>query len=247
MTTNNAWNSENPAQVSRGSTGLSSATAYAVLCGGTTSTADLQSIASVGSSNQSLVSNGAGALPTFQNQPVGDWSLISTGTASDSASIEFNNLSSTHFLFLIVCHNVVPATNTDNFQMRTSTDNGLNFDASAGNYAYVNRIFKASGTHIDFDSASATEIVFVGSGSDTMGNASNETYDGNVWLYNPSSTAYTRVVYTGVFTSADSASEDALFGGGHRASAADVDAIQFLMSSGNITSGIFKLYGLSAA
>lgn len=49
-----------------GGTGLTSTTAYAVLCGGTTSTAALQSIASVGTSGQVLTSNGAGALPTFQ-------------------------------------------------------------------------------------------------------------------------------------------------------------------------------------
>ena len=49
-----------------GGTGATSATAYAVLCGGTTSTGAHQSIASVGTSGQVLTSNGAGALPTFQ-------------------------------------------------------------------------------------------------------------------------------------------------------------------------------------
>lgn len=53
--------------VADGGTGLSSATAYAVLCGGTTSTGAFQSIASVGTAGQVLTSNGAGALPTFQN------------------------------------------------------------------------------------------------------------------------------------------------------------------------------------
>lgn len=52
--------------VSNGGTGLSSATAYAVLCGGTSSTGNFQSVASVGTSGQVLTSNGAGALPTFQ-------------------------------------------------------------------------------------------------------------------------------------------------------------------------------------
>jgi hypothetical protein len=52
--------------VSNGGTGRASSTAYAVICGGTTSTAAQQSIASVGTSGQVLTSNGAGALPTFQ-------------------------------------------------------------------------------------------------------------------------------------------------------------------------------------
>lgn len=55
------------AVVAGGGTGATSFTAYAVICGGTTSTNPLQSIASVGTSGQVLTSNGAGALPTFQN------------------------------------------------------------------------------------------------------------------------------------------------------------------------------------
>lgn len=51
---------------SQGGTGRTSATEYAVICGGTTSTGPQQSIASVGTAGQVLTSNGAGALPTFQ-------------------------------------------------------------------------------------------------------------------------------------------------------------------------------------
>jgi hypothetical protein len=52
--------------VANGGTGVASATAYALLAGGTTTTGAFQSIASVGTSGQVLTSNGAGALPTFQ-------------------------------------------------------------------------------------------------------------------------------------------------------------------------------------
>ena len=52
--------------VANGGTGATTQTAYAVLCGGTTSTGAYQSVASVGTSGQVLTSNGAGALPTFQ-------------------------------------------------------------------------------------------------------------------------------------------------------------------------------------
>lgn len=55
------------AVVAGGGTGNTTATAYAVLCGGTTSTGNYQSIASVGTTGQILTSNGAGALPTFQS------------------------------------------------------------------------------------------------------------------------------------------------------------------------------------
>jgi len=52
--------------VANGGTGAVSQTAYAVVCGGTTSTGAFQSIAGVGTAGQVLTSNGAGALPTFQ-------------------------------------------------------------------------------------------------------------------------------------------------------------------------------------
>jgi hypothetical protein len=54
-----------------GGTGRTSATAYAVVCGGTTSTGEQQSVASVGTAGQVLTSNGAGALPTFQDVSAG--------------------------------------------------------------------------------------------------------------------------------------------------------------------------------
>ena len=51
--------------VASGGSGVTSATAYAVLCGGTTSTGPIQAIA-VGTTGQVLTSNGAAALPTMQ-------------------------------------------------------------------------------------------------------------------------------------------------------------------------------------
>ena len=55
--------------VAGGGTGVTSNTAYAVLCGGTTSTNPIQSIASVGLAGQCLTSGGASALPTMTFVP----------------------------------------------------------------------------------------------------------------------------------------------------------------------------------
>lgn len=52
--------------VTNGGTGATSLTAYAVLCGGTSSTSAVQPVAALGSAGTVLTSNGAGALPTFQ-------------------------------------------------------------------------------------------------------------------------------------------------------------------------------------
>jgi hypothetical protein len=95
MATNNSINTPKPFTVPDGGTGLTSATAYAVLCGGTTSTGAVQSIASVGTSGQVLTSNGAGALPTFQAAAGGGLSTVvlqvftATGTYTPTASMDY--------------------------------------------------------------------------------------------------------------------------------------------------------------
>lgn len=75
--------------VADGGTGRSSHTAYAPLCGGTTTTGAQQSVASIGTSGQVFTSNGAGALPSFQD-PVAATDFASaaettTGTSSTKA------------------------------------------------------------------------------------------------------------------------------------------------------------------
>jgi hypothetical protein len=65
-----------PMGVPSGGTGVSSATAYSVLCGGATSTGAFQSVSGLGTSGQVLTSNGAGALPTWQATPA----FFSAGT-----------------------------------------------------------------------------------------------------------------------------------------------------------------------
>lgn len=70
----------NPLPVSSGGTGRATATAYAVVCGGTTATGPLQSIASVGTTGQVLTSNGVGALPTMQASFVAGMIIIWSGS-----------------------------------------------------------------------------------------------------------------------------------------------------------------------
>ena len=82
-----------PLPVAQGGTGVTSTTAYAVLCGGTTSTGNLQSIAGLGTSGQVLTSNGAGALPTFQASSVSPVTVSAAG--SGGSAIQFSSIPST--------------------------------------------------------------------------------------------------------------------------------------------------------
>ena len=76
----------NALPVSAGGTGVSSNTAYAVLCGGTTATNPIQSIASVGTAGQVLTSNGAGALPTMQAAFVSGMIILWSGSTASIPS-----------------------------------------------------------------------------------------------------------------------------------------------------------------
>jgi hypothetical protein len=68
--------------VTNGGTGITSTTAYAVICGGTTSTAPLQSVSGVGTAGQTLTSSGAGAVPTWATRAYANIIMISNATAT---------------------------------------------------------------------------------------------------------------------------------------------------------------------
>lgn len=77
----------NATPVANGGTGAASTTAYAVQCGGTTSTGAHQAIASVGTTGQILTSNGAAALPTFQAPASSGFTNIAVYTSSGNWSV----------------------------------------------------------------------------------------------------------------------------------------------------------------
>ncbi len=70
--------------VPQGGCGTTSFTAYALIAGGTTSTGNCQVLAGLGTSGQVLTSNGAGALPTFQDAAGG-------APGGSSTQIQFND------------------------------------------------------------------------------------------------------------------------------------------------------------
>lgn len=75
-----------PLIVPEGGTDATSFTTYAVICGGTTSTGSLQSIASVGTSGHVLTSTGSSSLPTFQAAATLDTNVVFMTESSDPAS-----------------------------------------------------------------------------------------------------------------------------------------------------------------
>ncbi|HYE78136.1 MAG TPA: hypothetical protein VEI97_09125 [bacterium] len=175
---------------------------------------------------------------TFGAAPGSAFVFLSSATASSSASVDFT-LTAGYASYLVEFDHVAPATDNVEFQLRTSTDGGSTFDASAGHYRWVNLFGTDSGSSGVQSSASDTEIR-LGNG---VGNAANRNTSGWLLLHNPSAAKYCTLNgqtcgldNTGNFVHRTVS--------GQRLSAADVDAIRFVMSSGNIASGDFRLYGI---
>ncbi len=90
-----------PVAVNNGGFGSAGYTARAVLCGGTTATAPVQSVGP-GTSGQLLISNGAGALPSFQDNP-GSFVYLTTVSASAGVAIIDNTVfTSTYNKYLMI-------------------------------------------------------------------------------------------------------------------------------------------------
>lgn len=190
-----------------------------------------------------LSTSGAGNTVTVDGSGLnGKLILITSSTASGDASICFTDLSSSYFMYVVVLDMVICATDTDNLCLRTSTDNGSSYDSGSSDYTY-------NAVTIDYNEnvaiagdADDSEIELIRS----CGTGSNEFCTGLVYLMNPSGTTYTNIMWEFYCRKSD-AIPYYIKGRGARLSAADVDAVQFFMSSGNISSGTFKLYGVKAS
>lgn len=236
MSTNNATNTSNPITVPQGGTGNSSLTAYSVMCGGTTTTGNVQSVSGLGSSGQVLTSNGAGALPTWQaSSPSGAGTiLLQTLTASSSSNLTFTStyITNTYNSYMILFDNLAPSSSTVQLLMDWSTDNGstyLNSNYTSG----VNSTAYGSATWTNANSTTTSPL-------STTTSSTGNRLSGNIIIVNlTSGSPYAS--YTGrMFNSAGT--NMILFGAN---SGTTVNNIRFTFSSGNISSGKISLYGIA--
>lgn len=171
--------------------------------------------------------------------------FLAAADASNDATIDFTAFDgATYDAYLFVLSNVVPATDAVNLNMRTSTDGGSSYDSGTSAYSWHN----ASGPH---DNVGNTPI-WDGDGSDSeitiatdVGSGASEYgVTATIWVNGAHLAAYTHVHWNGHF---DNGACFSLWGSGRRLSAADVDAVRFLFSSGNIESGTITMYGMRNA
>jgi len=179
----------------------------------------------------------------------GALNLISTQTASSSSTISFTSgIDSTYDKYVFKFYDIHPTTNNTDFQFQADTGTNTNY-----NQTITSTCFEAfhneddSGTpRLQYrgagDQAQGTGFQDIGGG---MGNENDNSTVGTLTIFNPSSSVFvkhfiatTNYVYNSDYT-------DNHYVAGYINTATPLTRFQFKMSSGNIDSGVIKLYGVS--
>jgi hypothetical protein len=176
------------------------------------------------------------------NSPSSDFVLLATSTASASASISFDGyFSSTYSNYIVFINNMRPATDGAEPYIRFRRSNA---DITASDYKFIcSRARVTSG-------GSGVEAGDVSFGSNRisinqdMDDSVLVTLHGTIQLYNPLDTASYPLCIFDTSGTNNGAEYYRRFGFGRLASTGALSGITFFFSSGNITSGTFKLYGL---
>jgi hypothetical protein len=171
--------------------------------------------------------------------------LLATATASNSATLDFNSvITSTYNTYFFILRDIVAATNTQ-LIMRVSIDNGATFIAtSTYDWGGVEFLAGAPGTVTAQGASSATSYRI--SGSQNLGTNAASSVNGFLYFFNANSASNKR--FTSDISAVNNGSNFFKFSGsGQQTTASAVNAVRFLMSSGNITSGTIQLYGIRSS
>jgi len=180
----------------------------------------------------------------------GGLNLISTQTASGSSTLDFTSgIDSTYKEYIFKFINIHPATNAAKFRLIGSTDGGSSYGV-----ATTTSMFEAmqdeSGNNAVLryedgdDVAQSTSAFPISTG---IGSDNDECLSGFLHLFEPSSSTFVKHFLTSTNLVNGSATPYTVSTrvGGYFNTTSAIDAVQFSMSSGNIDSGVIKLYGVS--
>ena len=176
---------------------------------------------------------------------------IKTLTASSSGTLSFVNgssdvvLDSTYPIYLFKIINMHPQTDQKKFQFQGTTD-GSNFNTTMTT-TFFQAYHKEDGSDTSL-SYIAGEDQAQGTGFQTLsedtGNDNDQSYSGELFLFNPSSTTFVKhFMAKGIETYFSDFCNNHYVAGYFNTTSA-ITGIQFKMESGNIDAGTFKLYGI---
>ena len=178
----------------------------------------------------------------------GGMKLISTQTASNSASLSFTTgIDSTYKEYQFYFIDIHPRTDIVNFTFNLSTDSGSNYNVTkTTTIISANHLEDDTFTTLFYDTSQdlAQSTAFLGLSYNALGNAADESYSGSMILFNPSSTTYVKhFIASGSTYYWDVGGELNTYVAGYCNTTSAVNAIQFKMASGNFDGTIY-LYGI---
>ena len=196
------------------------------------------------------VNNSLSAITTLPSSISGGaLNLISTQTASASATIDFTSgIDSTYDSYVFKFINIHPSSDGANFQVNFR-DGGVAYDAVKTTTAFgVYHDEGDSGAALAYDPskdlAQSTGVQKLDAQGDT-GADNDQCGVGEMYLFNPSSTTFVKHFMARLNNYNSSNYSIGHFTAGYCNVTAAIDGVQFSYSSGNIDSGIIKMYGVS--
>ena len=177
----------------------------------------------------------------------GNMVLLSSQTASDSASISFTTcIDSTYKEYQFWFIDINPATDNTSFQFNMSTDSGSNYNVTKTTtyfQAYHNEAGTVSGLGYD-DTAYLAQSTAFQTIMPQIGNGADESGIGTLTLFNPSSTTYVKHYLSNMNGYLYNNYSFNVFTAGYGNTTSAINAVQFKMSSGNFD-GTILMYGIN--
>ena len=182
---------------------------------------------------------------------LGSMVLIKTVTASNAATVSFVHgsssvvLDSTYPIYKFEFINMHPITTNRIFSVGFR-DGSTDYDATKTTTSF--RSIHTENNNTASVAYTANDDIAQGTGFQSLANGvgagNDESLSGEMYIFNPSSTTFVKHFIATVNFYEDANMSVQHFTSGYCNVTAAIDAVQFKMSSGNIDSGIFKLYGI---
>jgi len=179
--------------------------------------------------------------------PAGSMVLLSTQTASASASISFTSgITSTYKEYMFIFNNIHASTQGQ-FQFQTSTDGGSSYGVTlTSSFFQAEHYESGSSTFFGYntgrDLAQSTSYQNL-NGAD-LGTNNDDNFCGALSLFSPSSTTYVKhFIFQGNVNDYDARCTTS-YAAGYFNTTSAINAIDFKMSSGNIDAGTIQMFGI---
>jgi len=199
---------------------------------------------SYGTSGQVLTSGGSGAAPTWSTPSAGAMTLISTQTASSSATLDWTGLSG-YNRYVLILDNILPATNNVTLVLRYGTGGTPTYKTTG--YVYSVIYINSGGSFpVETTGNSNSDGWYLNTPASTFNISNSGTGGGLSGTVDLTTTVGTYPAYTAKTRYLASAANEVVLLGGNSNVTTTVTAFRLLFSSGNIASGTASLYGLSS-